>query len=133
VRPVNASTIEITSTNSNFFHRQRHADLGFEHEFGPLQIDYNGVVSLDHINSGNGDGGVLTNRANGVGWILDRTESDLYPNLIQTAGPDISDPASYQPFSFVFNDARTAHEIRELRGNVRYKLPTELTAYVKTG
>jgi hypothetical protein len=56
VRPVNASIIDITSQMSNFFHRQRHADLGAEHEFGPLQIDYNGIISLDHINSGGGDG-----------------------------------------------------------------------------
>jgi TonB-dependent receptor len=133
VRPVNASIIDITSQMSNFFHRQRHADLGAEHEFGPLQIDYNGIISLDHINSGGGDGGVLVNRVRGVGWILDRTQSDLYPRFIQTGGPDISDPASYRPFSFTFNNAQAAHEIRELRGNVRYKLPTELTAYIKTG
>jgi iron complex outermembrane recepter protein len=133
VRPVNASIIDITSQMSNFFHRQRHADLGAEQEFGPLELDYNAVISLDHINSGGGDGGVLVNRVRGVGWILDRTGSDLYPRFIQTAGPDISDPASYRPFSFTFNDVRTAHEIKELRGNARYRLPTEITAYIKTG
>src|SRR5690606_36218149 len=130
---VNASMVDITSQMSNFFHRQRHADLGAEHEYGPLQLDYNAVISLDHINSGGGDGGVLVNRARGIGWILDRTEDDLYPRFIQTAGPDLSDPASYVPNSFAFNDARAAHEIRELRGNARYKLPTEFASYVKTG
>ncbi|MDO8542364.1 MAG: TonB-dependent receptor [Opitutaceae bacterium] len=133
VRPVNASMVDITSQMSNFFHRQRHADLGAEQEFGPLTLDYNAVISLDHINSGGGDGGVLTNRARGIGWILDRTESDLYPRFIQTAGPDLSDPASYRPNSFTFNNGKTAHEIRELRGNARYRLPTEFSLHLKTG
>ena len=133
VRPVNASTIDITSQMSNFFHRQRHFDLGAEQRFGPLELDYNGVISLDHINSGGGDGGVLVNRVTGVGWILDRTRSDLYPTFTQTGGRDISDPASYRPNSYNFADALTVHEIRELRGNARYRLPWAESLYVKTG
>src|SRR5690606_30779957 len=50
VRPVNAATFDIQSQMSNFFHRQRHVDFGGEHQFGPLELDYNAVVSLDHIN-----------------------------------------------------------------------------------
>ncbi len=133
VRPVNASTIDITSQMSNFFHRQRHADIGAEQNFGSLQLDYNAVVSIDHINSGGGDGGVLVNRVTGVGWILDRTASDLYPLFTQTAGPDISDPASYRPNTYTFADDQTAHEIKELRGNARYRLPTKMPLFVKTG
>ena len=30
---------------------------------------------------------MLINRITNVGWILDRTQSDLYPRFIQTAGP----------------------------------------------
>jgi TonB-dependent receptor len=133
VRPVNASTVDVQSQMSNFFHRQRHVDLGAEHEWGPLQVDYNGVVSIDHINGGSGDGGDLTFRVTGVGWILDRSRSDIYPSFTQTAGPSISDPASYRPQNYIFNDTFNAHEIRELRGNARYKLPTSFAAFVKTG
>jgi len=133
VRAVPASTIDITSQMSNFFHRQRHADVGAEHTFGAFDIDYNAVVSIDHINGGGGDGGVLVNRVNNVGWILDRTRSDLYPSFTQTAGPDISDPASYRPNSLTFADTFQKHEIKEIRGNVRYKLPTEMTLSLKTG
>jgi iron complex outermembrane recepter protein len=133
VRPVNASTFDIQSQMSNFFHRQRHADLGFEHSWGPINLDYNGVISLDGINSGSGDGGDLTFRATGIGWILDRTRSDIYPSFVQTAGPSLADPATYRPQNFVFNDAFTGHEIRELRANLRYKLPTEFTWFAKTG
>ncbi len=133
VRAIPASTIDITSQMSHFFHRQRHADIGVEQTFGPLQLDYNAVASNDHINGGGGDGGVLVNRVTNVGWTLDRTVSDLYPRFIQTAGPDIANPASYRPNSLNFADNFDAHEIREIRGNARYKLPTELPLFLKTG
>ena len=133
VRPVVGSTVDITSQMTGWYHRLRHIDFGAEHEFGSLQIDYNTVYSQDHINSGTGDGGSLVNRATRIGWILDRTQSDLYPRFVQTAGPDLSNPASYRPNIFNFTDALNVHEIKEVRGNVRYKLPTEFRAYVKTG
>ena len=133
VRAIAASTIDITSQMSNFYHRQRHADIGAEHKFGPLELDYNAVVSLDHINGGGGDGGVLVNRVTNVGWTLDRTRSDLYPTFTQTAGPDISNPASYRPNSLNFADNHDIHEIREIRGNARYKLPVDMPLFLKTG
>ena len=133
VRPVAASTIDITSQMSNFFHRQRHVDFGGEHTFGHLELDYNAVASLDHINGGGGDGGVLVNRVTGIGWTLDRTQSDLYPRFIQNGGPDISNAASYRPNSLNFADSTNVHEVRELRGNARYRLPTEFSAFLKTG
>ncbi len=133
VRPIAASTIDISSVMSQFYHRQRHVDLGAEHEFNRLSIDYNAVRSIDRIRSGGGDGGVLVNRVTGVGWILDRTQSDLYPRFLQTAGPDITNPASYRPNSFNFADGRTNHEILQLSANVRYKVPTEMTLFLKTG
>jgi iron complex outermembrane recepter protein len=133
VRPIAASTIDVTSTGSQFYHRQRHFDLGAEHDFDRFQIDYNAARSRDRINSGAGANGVLVNRVTGVGWILDRTQSDLYPRFIQTAGPDISNPASYRPNSYNFGDAWTHHEISQLSANVRYKVPTEMTLYFKTG
>ncbi len=133
VRPIAASTIDITSQMSNFFHRQRHADIGAEHTFGPLELDYNAVISLDGINGGGGDGGVLVNRVTNVGWILDRTQSDLYPRFTQAGGPDISNPASYRPNSLNFADNHNAHEIREIRGNARYRLPLTAPVFVKTG
>lgn len=133
VRPVAGSTIDITSQMFKFYHRQRHVDFGAEQRFGPLELDYNAVVSLDHINSTDGDGGALVNRVTGVGWILDRTQSDLYPRFTQAGGPDISDPASYRPSSLNFSDTKNIHEVREVRGNARYRLPTEASIFLKTG
>jgi iron complex outermembrane recepter protein len=133
VRPIAASTIDVTSTGSQFYHRQRHFDLGGETELNRFTFDYNAARSLDHIYSGGGPGGVLVNRVTGVGWIVDRTQSDLYPRFIQTSGPDIANPASYRPNSYNFADGRTYHEITQLSANVRYKMPTEMNLYFKTG
>jgi TonB-dependent receptor len=133
VRPVAASTVDITSQMSHFYHRQRHMDFGGEHTFGRLELDYNAVFSPDHINGGAGDGGVLVNRVTGVGWKLDRTQSDLYPRFTQTGGPDIANPASYRPNSLNFADSTNVHEIREVRGNARFRLPFENPVYLKAG
>lgn len=133
VRPVAGSIIDITSQMSHFYNRQRHVAFGGEHKFGALELDHDVVYSASHINGGAGDGGVLVNRVTGVGWRLDRTESDLYPRFTQTAGPDISNPASYRPFSLNFGDSTNIHEVREVRGNARYRLPTTISAFLKTG
>ncbi|MES2692228.1 MAG: TonB-dependent receptor [Verrucomicrobiota bacterium] len=133
VRPIAASTIDITSQMSNFFNRMRHASLGAEHRFGPFDIDYQGTYSQVRIHGGGGDGGVLVNRVTGIGWTLDRTESDLHPRFTQTAGPDISNAASYRPNSLNFGDTQDWHQIRDVRANVRYRLPTDLRIYLKTG
>lgn len=133
VRATPQSTIDITSQMSHFFHRQRHAAFGAEHKFHPFDIDYHAVYSRDHINGGGGDGGVLVNRIVNIGWTLDRTQSDLYPRFIQTAGPDISNPANYRPQPLNFADNFDAHEIKDVRANLRYKLPTSFPFYAKTG
>lgn len=134
VRAVTGSNVDITSQMSNFFHRQRHVSFEVEHKFGDWDIDYAWVLSIDHINGGGGDGGVLVNRNIApVGWILDRTRSDLYPTFIQTAGPDLRKAESYRPNSLNFADNKNIHEPREVRANARYKLPTALPLYVKTG
>ncbi len=134
VRAVAGSTVDITSQMSHFFHRQRHIDLNVEHKWGPLEADYGWALSVDHINGGGGDGGVLVNRNIApVGWILDRTQSDLFPKFLQTSGPDLRLAASYRPNSFNFADTKAIHEPRELRANLKYKLPVAMNLVVKTG
>ncbi len=133
VRATAGSTVDITSQMSQFYHRQRHISFEVEHEYGPLKIDYGTAFSLDHINSSGGDGGVLVNRLTNVGWRIDRTASDLYPRVIQTAGPSWSNPANYRPNSFNFADTKQFHEPKEARVNFLYTLPTTQPLAVKTG
>jgi TonB-dependent receptor len=134
VRPVAASVIDVTETMFSFFNRTRQFDLGAEHNLPRLLLDCNAAYSQTHNNLGVGQGGTLTNRITGVGWTLDRTASDLYPRFLQTAGPDITDPANYRPNGFLTtrNDDRDV-EIKNLRFNARYQLPTSYAIHLKAG
>ncbi|MBL9199846.1 MAG: TonB-dependent receptor [Opitutaceae bacterium] len=134
VRPVAASVIDVTETMFSFFNRTRQFDLGVEHSRDRLELDANATFSTTHINLGVGNGGTLTNRITGTGWILDRTQSDLYPRFLPNGGLDFTNPANYRPNGFLTNrnDDRDV-EIRNLRANARYRLPTEVTLHLKTG
>ncbi|HUR57675.1 MAG TPA: TonB-dependent receptor [Opitutaceae bacterium] len=134
IRAVAGSNVDIVPTMSQFYHRQRHVAFDVEHKFGPLNIDYGFAFSPDHINGTGGDGGVLTMRNIApVGWILDRTQSDLYPRFIQTSGPDLRQASSYRPNSLTFNDNQNYHEPKEFHANFLYKLPTRTNLSLKAG
>ncbi len=137
VRAVPASTIDVTETGPNIFaNRTRRVDFGAVHDFHRLQLDYNARHTQTHIHLGNHpEGGVLINRITNVGWILDRTDSDMYPRFIQAGGPDFTNPANYRPApnGLANNLADTDQDIDELTANARYTLPVAIKAYVKTG
>ncbi|MDO8545388.1 MAG: TonB-dependent receptor [Opitutaceae bacterium] len=136
VRPVATSTIELTMTGpNNFFNRLRRADVGAEHDWGRWQVEYNARYTQTHINIGNGEGGVLVNRLTGTGWILDRTQSDLYPQFIPNGGRDFTDPSNYRPAPNGLANANNEndHEVIELRGSARYALPLTMPVFVKAG
>ena len=136
VRASTGSTFDLTMTGpNNFFNRLRYFDLGAEHELDRWQIDYNAVYNRTKINSGNGRGAVLINRITNIGWILDRTGSDLYPKFIQTEGPDIRNAANYRPApnGLAHAKAVATDKVKEARGNLRYKVPTETALYLKAG
>ena len=134
VRPVATSVIDVTETMFSFFNRTRQFDLGVEHTANRLELDANAAYSTTHNNLGVGNGGTLTNRITGTGWILDRTQSDLYPRFLPNGGLDFTNPANYRPNGFLTtrNDDRDV-EIKTVRGNVRYQLPIEATVFLKTG
>ncbi len=134
VRPVAASEIDVTETMFSFMNRTRQADFGGEHNFDRLNIDYNAVYSQTHNNLGVGGGGTFTNRITGVGWVLDRTDSDLYPKFTQTAGPDMTNPANYRPSGpLTARDSKRNVEITDFRGNARYSVPMPFTLSLKAG
>jgi iron complex outermembrane recepter protein len=135
VRQSTASNFDASTQGpNNFFLRMRHIDLGAEHEWNHFQLDYAGLFSRTHINNGSGnEGGIFTMRVNNLGWILDRTESDLYPRFIQTAGPDITRPENYRMNGFFQNNnIDNNHEVREGRANLKYSIPALGTSF-KTG
>jgi len=136
VRPVAASIMEITAGMVTTWNRLRHIDAGAEHTFGPWRLDWGARYSQTRINSGNGgEAATLTHRLAGVGWILDRTASDLYPRLIQTAGPDFTNPANYRPSPAGLVNANTGNNIGvgEAFGDARLTLPTAQPLSLKAG
>ena len=137
VRATPSSIIDLTMTGpNNVFVRARGFDLGAEQTFGPLQLDYKAAANRSNVNRGNGKGAVLINRISNVGWILDRTQSDLHPRFIQTEGPDITNPANYRPAPNGLTNANADNDraVQELHFNARYTLPVSaLKADLKTG
>jgi TonB-dependent receptor len=156
-----AALIDVTANLINRDQRLRHIDLGGEHRFGPFETDWAAVVSrtryrylgsegnlINRIGNvpfigPNGAAGSATNNIvgpngeTGVGWVLDRTQSDLYPRFIQNGGLDFTNPNNYRP---AVNGLSTQsgnldiNFIREARANAKYLLPiSAFTAFLKTG
>ncbi len=135
VRAAVGSTIEQTTTGpGNFANRMRRLDLGAEHVFGALQLDYNALYTQTNINGGGGGrGGILVNRITAVGWRLDRTDSDLHPRFTQTEGPDFTNPANYRPTTYNNSILQNDDQIKEARANARYSLPVAFPLALKSG
>ena len=136
VRRVPASTVELTAGMVTTWNRLRHLDVGAEHVFGPLSLEYGARYSQTHINSGNGgESGTLVHQITNVGWILDRTSSDLYPRLLQTAGADFTNPANYRVPANGFTNANVGNNIAvgEASADARYAFPTSFPLSFKSG
>ena len=135
VRAAAGSTIEQNTTGpGNFANRMRRLDVGAEHVFGALQLDYNALYTQTNINGGGGGrGGILVNRLTAVGWRLDRTDSDLYPRFTQTEGPDFNNAANYRPTTYNNSILQNDDQIKEARANARYTLPVSFPLSLKSG
>ena len=136
VRPVPNSLIDVTMTGpNNFFNRLRRVDVGLEHQKGPLLLEANLRRTQTHINIGNGEGAVLTNRISNTGWILDRTQSDLFPRFLPNGGNDFTNPANYRPTANGLSNQndKQIHEVNEGRLDLRYNLPLSAPIFAKAG
>jgi len=139
VRATPNSIIEVTDRMQSYLHYTHHADVGVERSAGPFKLDGNAIYSRAKTFSmpGKARAGWLVNRINNVGWIIDRTKSEIYPRIIQTEGPDITDPNNYRPNSpgqAMFARDNWGHTTtREVRGNASYKLPLTTEVVLKTG
>lgn len=153
--------IDVTANLINRNQRLRHMDVGGEHNAGPLDIDWAGLLSRTRYRylgaegqlvqrignvpfiGPNGSTGSATNNIvgpngeTGVGWIIDRTDSDLYPKFTQNGGLDFTNPANFRPS---VNGLSTQSGnldidlIREARANFRFRLPIDLiTLSLKSG
>lgn len=136
VRAAPGSTVDVTGAVTTFMNRMRLVDLGIEHKIGRMEVDANAGYNRTNTSNGNEKNVNLVNRISNVGWILDRTESDLYPRVIQTDGPDFNDPANYRPApnGLTNQNNQSKNSIMETRANARLELPTQLAPiFVKGG
>jgi TonB-dependent receptor len=136
VRAVAASNIDVSDTMLGTKNRNRHLQFTGEHTLGRAELDYTAQYSVTNINRTANGGGTLTNRINAVGWILDRSQNDLYPRFTPAGGADFTVPANYRPTGTAVLNDRNIHAdtgVRELRANLRYELPTRFPFALKTG
>jgi TonB-dependent receptor len=129
-----ASRLDVSNTAFGFMLRSRGFDFKGEHEFDRWSFDYGAAYQYSHTNLTSGDGALtFVHSITGVGWILDRTKSDLYPRFTQTEGPDVTNPANYTITSADTRHIRREASIKTFRGNAQYKLPTAFPLLLKSG
>ena len=136
VRPVAGAVIDVQNIGPrNFYVRTRQFDFNAEHGYRNWQIDYAAGIGRTNLNNGDGEGGTLTMRLAGVGWIIDRTRSDLTPRFEQNGGPDFLNGANYRPTANGLLNVNTQRDqqLRQFRLNARYQLPVSAPNYLKAG
>ena len=134
VRGLAASTIAVRDTATGFFLRTRGGDFGAEHDFGRWHLDYNAGYHQTHVNLTSGPGAAaFTNTITGVGWTLDRSKSDLWPQFVQTEGPDMTNPANYRITGADTRHLTRVSSVEGARGNVQYAAPASFPLFFKTG
>ena len=90
--------MDLETMNVSFYSRNPTATFLGEHNLGQLKLDYAARASNTHFNLDSGPntrGGTMTMRAENIGMILDKSNLDGRV-FTQTAGPSVSDVASYQ-------------------------------------
>ncbi len=137
-RPVAGSAVELRSLLQGFFNRTRSFDLGAEHKWSRWEVDYNVAYSQSHVNlnhAKDNSGGAFNMRALNVGWTLD-TSDPADPVFRQTAGPDITDPASYINSFVITNllrDSDRDSEVWNARLNATYQVDARFPLQLKGG
>lgn len=138
VRPVNGAVVELNSTLYSFIDKQRQIQVGAEHDFDRLKLDYDGAYShskpkLESSYRDGIGGGIFTMQARSVGWTLDKSASAVTPAFAQTAGPSIHDEASYGSGRLTSRNNDRFTTIKNASANAQYALPTAFAASIKTG
>ena len=136
VRAVPAANIDILTRGPISYNvRMRQIDVGAEHELRNFQIDYTGSLATTSLNDSQGIAGALTMRLSGAGWILDRSQSDMFPQFLPNGGPDFTNPDNYRPApnGMTNNNNQNDQTLKQARFNLRYQLPFARPIFVKTG
>jgi iron complex outermembrane receptor protein len=128
----------------NFTHNYRFL-LSATHRRPGLVVDATGTLSLSHANQNFSpderkyDAGVRTKGniaiggLTGIGWITDRRQDDVFPQITQTAGRDFYNLASFTTLTLSQNNRIAKSSILEGRANVRKDFNLVIPFYLKAG
>src|SRR5688572_8496357 len=95
-RQVAATQLQTTDQMVRTYRNYGDMSLGAEHKYDRVMLDYTGSYSWNRWNRSTGkSGGNLVSGVSNIGWIIDRSASDLRPRFIQTGGPDVTNPANF--------------------------------------
>jgi TonB-dependent receptor len=136
VRPVSAANIDMYIDGPrNYYVRTRRVDFTGDHDYRQWQIDYTGGIGYTHLNNGDGTAGTLRMRLQGAGWILDRTNSDMFPTFVQNGGPDFLNPDNYRPVTNGLTNVNNQNDqlLTQFRFNARYTAPIATPLFLKAG
>ena len=136
VRPVAAANIDVLMDGPlNFYVRTRQVDFTGEHDYRRWQFDYAGGTGYTNLNTGQGTAGQLTMRLAGAGWILDRTDSSVFPRFLRNGGPDFLNPDNYRPTAngLTNTDNQVDQSVTQFRLNARYQAPVAAPLSLKFG
>ena len=105
------------------------------HDLDGWKVDYDVNVSRAVSNIDHGDfGGGIQARMTGVGWVLDRSRSNLTPTVTQTAGENWYTLGSYKQLTLTVDDQRNGVDtIVGSQGNVQKTFATNWPITVKSG
>ncbi|OAM88089.1 TonB-dependent receptor [Termitidicoccus mucosus] len=138
IEPTANSRFQVQSILYSFLTRERQLQVGAEHTFDRLKIDYDLSYNRNHGNLGNGagdrdSGGLLTMEFDNVGWLVDKSGSEEYPRFVQTDGLSIYDPDSYKWVTLTTRNNKRNTDVYGGTINAKYALPIGIPAYIKTG
>lgn len=130
-RPLNTSLATISAFTNHKQGDARHFQLGAVHSYRGLRIDYDAYRSKSVANyPGNWTFNFI---ARGVGMRIDRTGEPFFPRITQTAGPDITNIASYTENSLVKDAMTGIDRYFGVAVNVKKDFRTPVPTFLKVG
>lgn len=134
ITEVRTGNIDVAETMFSFNNRDRQVYFTAEHNWGPLDVNYNLNYSRSRVVAGSAGGASTNLRLANVGWILDRSQSDLYPRFTQTSGLDMKNPDNYRPNGVMSSrDNRQQGGAKEAMLDIQYRLPSRFEWKLKAG
>ncbi|MBL9189705.1 MAG: TonB-dependent receptor [Opitutaceae bacterium] len=131
ILPIAASTVNIQADNAYKDARTNYHQFGAIHKLTGLEVDWNLYKSDSKSNyAGQRNFGYT---ARGIGFTVDQRGRADFPVVTQTAGPSITDPASFTENRYTINRRAGWDNYRGISLNAKQSFTTPVPAYVKIG